>query len=69
MRECCAGGAFAETIVTTLFGFRPGLGRDLELFEANTPRDFTGELRHLRYGSGLYTVRCSKAGVVLNRER
>ena len=26
MRECCGGGAFAETTVTTLFGFRPRLG-------------------------------------------
>jgi hypothetical protein len=68
MRECCGGGAFAETIVTTLFGFRPAFGRTLELFDANTSRDFIGELRHLRYGSGFYTVQSNKAGLVLHKE-
>ena len=61
MRECCGGGAFAETIVTTLFGFRPGLGA-LELFDTTIPRGFLGELRQLRYGSGLYTVKSSERG-------
>jgi hypothetical protein len=69
MRECCSGGAFAETIVTTLFGYRPGLGPTLELFEATAPREFVGELRRLRYGSGLYTVQSAKAGLALHKER
>lgn len=68
MRECCGGGAFAETIVTTLFGFRPGLGHTLKLFDATIPRGFVGELRHLHYGSGLYTVKSSEAGLVLYKE-
>jgi hypothetical protein len=68
MRECCGGGAFAETVVTTLFGFRPAFGRTSELFEANTSRDFVGELRHVRYGSGFYTVQSGKAGLVLHKE-
>ena len=69
MRECCSGGAFAETIVTTLFGFRPGLSPTLELFDATIPRDFAGELRHLRYGSTFYTVQSAKAGLALYKER
>ena len=68
MRECCGGGAFAESIVTTLFGFRPALGRPLELFDASISREFKGELRHLRYGPGFYTVRSSETGVVLHKE-
>jgi hypothetical protein len=68
MRECCGGGAFAETIVTTLFGYRPAAGRKPELFESQVNREFEGELRHLRHGSGLYTVRSTPAGVVLRRE-
>ena len=69
MRECCGGGAFAESIVTTLFGFRPGLGDTLKLFDANSPRGFAGELRHLRYGSGLYTVKSGAAGLSLYKGR
>jgi hypothetical protein len=69
MRECCGGGAFAETIVTTLFGFRPALGRTLELFDATTSREFIGELRHLHYGSGFYTVRSTETGLALYKER
>jgi hypothetical protein len=68
MRECCGGGAFAETIVTTLFGYRPAAGRKLQLFEANVSRGFEGELRHLRHGAGLYTVRSAATGLILRQE-
>jgi hypothetical protein len=68
MRECCSGGAFAETIVTTLFGYRPSPGRRLELFEPKVSREFKGELRHVRHGSGLYTVRSTDAGLTLMQE-
>jgi len=69
MRECCGGGAFAESIVTTLFGYRPSAGGKLELFGAKTARGFEGELRHLRHLSGLYTVRSTTAGLALRQER
>ena len=68
MRECCSGGAFAETIVTTLFGYRPSVGRKLELFEPKVSRGFEGELRHVRHGSGLYTVQSTSAGLTLKQE-
>ena len=68
MRECCGGGAFAESIVTTLFGFRPNFGRNLELFEPTVSRGFDGELRHLRVGSGMYTVQSTHTGLTLHNE-
>ena len=69
MRECCSGGAFAETIVTTLFGFRPDPEGILELFDSTTPRNLIGELRHVRYGSSMYTARSTASGLVLSKER
>lgn len=68
MRECCGGGAFAETVVTTLFGFRPSFGRKLELFDANVSRGFRGELRHLRYGANMYTVQSTNWGLSLRNK-
>jgi len=68
MRECCGGGAFAEAVVATLFGFRPAVGRKLELFEGKVSRGFEGELRHVRHGSGLYTVRSTVTGLILRQE-
>ncbi len=68
MRECCSGGAFAETIVTTLFGYRPSPGRKLELFEPKVSREFEGELRHVRHGLDLYTVQSKATGLSLKLE-
>ena len=63
MRECCGGGAFAESIITTVFGFRPQIGRELETFAANVPRGFLGELRHVRLGSRTYTIVSGSSGL------
>ena len=68
MRECTGGGAFAETIINTLFGYIPRLGQPLTLFEPRTPRGFAGELRHVRYGRDLFTIRSDDAGVHLSEE-
>ena len=40
---CTGGGAFAETVVCTLFGYLPKFGGTPELLNADTPRGFTGE--------------------------
>lgn len=69
MRECCGGGAFGETIITTFFGFRPGFSGKPEIFEPMVSRGFKGELRHLRYGRTMYTVACGSSGLQLRRER
>jgi hypothetical protein len=68
MRECCGGGAFAETVITTLFGFRPRLGGKPEIFEPKVSRGFKGELRHVRYGRAMYTVQSGSSGLILRKE-
>jgi hypothetical protein len=68
MRECTGGGAFAETVVCTLFGYLPKLSGALELLNADTPRTFNGELRHLRRGAQMYTVQSGNTGLRLQKE-
>ena len=68
MRECTGGGAFAETIINTLFGYMPKLGQPFTLFEQDTPRGFTGELSHVRYGSDQFTIQSDNAGLHLKKE-
>ncbi len=68
MRECTGGGAFAETIIGTLFGYAPKPGGKLELMHAGVPRGFHGELQHVRSGSGLLRIRSGDAGVDLRNE-
>lgn len=66
MRECCGGGAFAESIITTLFGFRPRFGYPLELFNQKASRGFEGELKHVRFASSMYTIRSTESGLRLS---
>jgi len=68
MRECTGGGAFAETILCTLFGYMPKLGDAPELLNADTPRGFVGELRHVRHGVQRYIIRSGDTGVELRKE-
>jgi hypothetical protein len=68
MRECTGGGAFAETVLCTLFGYLPKLNGALELLKADTPRSFNGELRHLRRGAQMYTVQSGNTGLRLQKE-
>jgi len=68
MRECTGGGAFAETIINTLFGYIPKLGQRLTLFEPHIPRGFAGELYHVRYGSDQFAIRSGSAGLHLRKE-
>jgi hypothetical protein len=68
MRECSGGGAFAETIIGTLFGYAPKPGGKLALMDAGVKRGFRGELHHVRYGSGLLRIRSGESGVDLRNE-
>jgi hypothetical protein len=68
MRECTGGGAFAETIISTLFGYIPKLGRQMTLFEPYTSRGFAGELCHVRYGNDQFAIRSGNAGLHLRKE-
>jgi hypothetical protein len=68
MRECTGGGAFAETVLCTLFGYMPKLGDAPELLNADRPRGFVGELRHVRRGVQRYIIRSGDTGVELRKE-
>jgi hypothetical protein len=68
MRECRGGGAFAETIINTLFGYIPRLGQPLNLFEPHTPRRLVGKVCHVRYGSDQFTIRSDNSGLHLRNE-
>jgi len=68
MRECTGGGAFAETVLCTLFGYLPKLSDAPGLLNANTPRSFNGELRHLRHGTQMYTIQSENTGLRLQKE-
>jgi hypothetical protein len=68
MRECSGGGAFAETIISTLFGYDAKLGGKLTLMDAGGRRGFRGELHHVRYGSELLRIRSVETGVDLRKE-
>jgi hypothetical protein len=68
MRECTGGGAFAETVICTLFGYLPKLGGAPELLNAGKPRGFKGELRHLRRGAQMYSIQSGDLGLRLQKE-
>jgi hypothetical protein len=68
MRECTGGGAFAETVITTLFGYAPKLGGKFALMDPGVRRGFRGELHHVRYGSEWFRIRSGETGVDLRRE-
>ena len=67
MRECTGGGAFAETVLCTLFGYLPKLSAP-ELLHPDTPRSFNGELRHLRHGAQMYAIHSGNTGLRLQKE-
>ena len=68
MRECVGGGAFAESIITTLFGYRPEFGQPLQLLEPSISRGFSGQLLHVRRGDHFYVITSAATGGVSIRE-
>ena len=68
MRECTGGGAFAETVLTSLFGYLPKLGGVPELLNLDMPRGFSGELRHVCRGAQRYTILSGDTGLRLQNE-
>ena len=65
MRESSAGAAFAEMIISALFGFSPRCGHPLELLQPTAPRGFTGQLRNLRYRNALHRISVDENGVII----
>jgi hypothetical protein len=68
MRECTGGGAFAETIIGTLFGYAARPGSKLTLMDAGVRRGFRGQLHYVRYGTELLQIRSGETGVDLRKE-
>jgi hypothetical protein len=68
MRECTGGGAFAETVVCTLFGYLPKLRGTPELLNAGIARGFMGELRHVCHGAQRYTIQSGDKGLAMQVE-
>lgn len=68
LREGVAGGAFAQTIMGGLFGFRPEVGRADPRWRPDVPRPVRGVLRHVRWAGALWEVAGGPTGVGLSRE-
>ncbi len=55
MRECVGGGAFAETIMDTMFGFTPEIGKSVLIDSTKTVRgDFRGKLVNIHRNDSLF---------------
>jgi len=65
--ELC-GGAFAEAIVRTFFGFQPDLEGTNGLVDADTPRGFNGKLVGLRWRGKLRTVVSDARGLSMRSQ-
>jgi hypothetical protein len=63
MRECVGGGAFAEVIIGTLFGFTPRIGEDDPLLKPTVARGIQGELRGVRFRERTLDVRSGESGL------
>jgi hypothetical protein len=63
MRESVGGGAFAEMIIGTLFGFQPQATSDLTLYEAEVDRGFEGELLNVQHDGRLLDITSNSDGV------
>lgn len=63
MRESVGGGAFAEMIIGTLFGFQPQPNQELKLYEADVDRGFEGKLLNVRYDNKLLDITSNSEGV------
>jgi len=62
--NCICGAAFMEVIIGSFFGYRPDLpGESLQLLAPDTPRGFTGELRHVPYHGEHYTLVSGADGI------
>ncbi len=63
MRESIGGGAFAEMIIGTLFGFQPHANATLQLYKPDVARGFEGKLLNVRHNGRLLDITSNSAGV------
>lgn len=63
MRESIGGGAFAEMMIGTLFGFQPRANEPLQLYQADVDRGFEGQLLNVRHDGRLLDITSSTDGL------
>ncbi len=68
LREGSGGGAFAETILSGLFGFSPDLAGTVPLQPDLSPSGFRGTLHHVRFNGSLNRINRSPAGLTMELE-
>ncbi len=69
-REAVCGADFTDVVIRSFFGFHPSLNLSSHnpLWKANAPRGFVGQLRHVRWGNGLYTITSGPHGLTMKKE-
>ena len=65
--ELC-GGAFADVIISSFFGFQPDWAGKLAIVNPELPRGFEGRLSGLRWRGKLYTVASGAHGVSMETQ-
>jgi hypothetical protein len=68
MKECISGVAFADVVISTFFGFAPSVDGKNILTDSQTPRPFTGKLRHVSFGGKKITISTDRKGVSILKE-
>ena len=69
-REALCGADFTDVVIRAFFGFHPSLNLDSQdpLWKADAPRGFNGQLRHVRWVNGLYTITSGPHGLTVEKE-
>ena len=68
MKECISGGAFADVVISTFFGFAPSVDGKTILADPQTPRPFTGVLHHVSFRGETLTINASEKGASAFKE-
>jgi len=68
MKECISGASFNDVVINTFFGFSPDATGKRMLADPQTPRPFTGTLRHVAFQGHQHTLTGNEQGVKETRE-
>ncbi len=68
MKECISGVAFADVVISTLFGFAPSADGKIILSDPRSPRPFTGKLLNVSYRGERFTISAGEKGASVLRE-
>ena len=68
MKECISGGAFADVVVNTFFGFSPSPDGSALISDPQTPRPFQGRLTGIRCRRQLLQLTASPQGIQFSED-